>query len=207
MQRINQLFHHLTWWQRALIAVVITALAVLTGTQVSLGQSATEDRGEQVVLPTRSVQLAILPEQPGGPTTNWPTYFPSLNFTVPANTLITVTIDNYDLGGMPMPNFPFATVTGTSNGMAAFNGQPLAALPTNQIAHTFTISQLNVNVPVPAIAPAGQPFAQVTFTFKSPSKPGEYQVRCMMPCGTGRGGWSGPMATDGWMQGTMTVAG
>ncbi len=42
------------------------------------------------------------------------------------------------------------------------------------------------------------------FTFTT-GAPGHYVWQCFVPCGTGYNGFSGPMGTDGYMNGTFTV--
>ncbi len=138
----------------------------------------------------------------------WPNFLPS-NFTIPADTDVTVTIADFDDGAAPIPA-DSAKVQGTVDGsmtvISALNGdlskapsKNVTELPADIVAHTFTINDngFNLNVPIPAEA-------TVTFTFHSP-KAGTYSYRCLSGCGTGSTGTEGAMATDGWMRGTVTV--
>ncbi len=153
-----------------------------------------------------TVNLAIVPQAPGAQS-GWVSYLPQLNFSVPANTVITVNIENYDLGGAPLTkSWPYTTVTGVINKTATENGHPISSLPITEIAHTFTIPKLNVNVPITLNPDSGQTYATVSFQFNS-GAPGTYLVRCFVPCGTGSTGWDGPMATNGMMMGQITVVG
>jgi hypothetical protein len=151
------------------------------------------------------VNLNIIINQPGMQQ-DWPAYAPN-KLVVPANSLVTVTIRDYDLGDTPLPHgSPFTTVQGTVNGMATVNGQPYASLAPEKVAHTFTIPQLHINVPLPGDAPKGASYDTVTFTFHT-GKAGSYTFQCLDPCGTGSNGFEGPMVTRGYMIGTLTVQG
>ena len=68
-----------------------------------------------------------------------------------------------------------------------------------EVAHTFTMigEGLFMNVPMPVLS-------TVVYRFMTPG-PGTYAWQCMAACGTGDGGWGGPMARDGWMRGAVTV--
>lgn len=135
---------------------------------------------------------------------DWPAYTPS-NIVIPANSIVTVTLRNYDLGDTPLQsNSPFTRVQGTMNGTASVDGIKYSSLAPDKIAHTFTVPQLNLNVPVPGDAPQGASYNTVTFTFKT-GNAGSYTFQCFDPCGTGMMGWMGPMMTKGYMIGTLTV--
>jgi hypothetical protein len=134
-----------------------------------------------------------------------PAYMPSTNLVLPAQALVTITIVNQDLGDTPLPaGSPFRQVTGTTGGVAYVDGHAYRALNVSQVAHTFTIPQLGVNVPIPGDVPAGQKGVTVTFSFRT-GNAGTYLWRCMDPCGSGLSGWDGPMAMPGYMQGTLTL--
>jgi hypothetical protein len=157
-----------------------------------------------VAQPERHVQVNLQVEinQPGMQK-DWPGYRPSA-IVVPAHSLVTVTIRNYDLGDTPLPTgSPFGTVQGVV-GTAYANGNAYTSLALDKVAHTFTVQQLGVSVPVPGDAMAGMPYSQVSFTFRTGAA-GLYYFRCYDPCGTGAIGWQGPMVTKGYMLGTITV--
>ena len=149
------------------------------------------------------LNLNIVINQPGMQK-DWPGYS-NTNLVVPANSLVTVTIHNYDLGDTPLPNgSPFGKVQGTIGDVAQAEGVTYTALPLDKIAHTFSVPQLGLNVPIPGDAPRGAAYSSVTFTFHT-GKAGTYTFRCFDPCGTGATGWMGPMLTKGYMVGTLTV--
>jgi hypothetical protein len=149
--------------------------------------------------------MKIVINQPGYHK-DWPTYAPG-TLVVPAHSLVTVTIRNYDLGDTPLPKgSPFSTVQGIVGGVAYADGHAYTALAPEKVAHTFTIQQLGINVPVPGDTATGKPYAEVSFTFRTGAS-GTYYFRCYDPCGTGAIGWQGPMVTKGYMLGTLTVQG
>ena len=158
-----------------------------------------------VAQPARHVQLNlnIVINQPGMQK-DWPAYAPS-RLVVPANSLVTVTLRDYDLGDTPLPNnSPFTRVQGTVDGAASADGKAYSSLAPEKVAHTFTISQLNVNVPLPGDGAKGASYDTITFTFHT-GKAGTYTFQCFDPCGSGSAGWMGPMMTKGYMVGTLTV--
>ena len=133
----------------------------------------------------------------------WPQYVPA-NFTVPAHSKVIVTIRNFDGGAATVPA-AYLKVQGTSSGseqvLSAKPGakpQTVSQLPVGGASHTFTVGQLQLNIPVP-------PASTVTFSFHTGAA-GTYAWQCFAPCGTGKTGWSGPMADNGFMRGAMTVA-
>jgi hypothetical protein len=149
------------------------------------------------------LNLSIFINQPGKQK-DWPEYA-NTNLVVPANSVVTVTIHNYDLGDTPLPSgSPFGKVQGTVGNIALAEGKVYGALALNKIAHTFAVSQLGLSVPIPGDVPKGVSYASVTFTFHS-GKAGTYTFRCFDPCGTGASGWMGPMLKRGYMIGTLTV--
>ena len=149
--------------------------------------------------------MKIVINQPGYQK-DWPAYAPN-TLVVPAHSLVTITIRNYDLGDTPLPKgSPFTTVQGIVDGVAHADGHAYAALAPEKVAHTFTIQQLGINVPVPGDTATGKPYAEVSFTFRTGAS-GTYYFRCFDPCGSGAIGWQGPMVTKGYMLGTLTVQG
>lgn len=133
----------------------------------------------------------------------WPMAVPA-DFTVPAHADVTVTIRNFDGGAAAVPTAYLAVQGIQGAGMqvlAATEGAAAATLrrlPAGGASHTFTVSGLHLNVPVP-------PASTVTFRFRT-GAPATYAWQCFAPCGTGKAGWAGPMADGGYMQGKMTVA-
>ena len=163
--------------------------------------------------------LVCHPDQ-GNPQITWVTYCPSTTFEVPANSLITVVIKQYD-SATGLYNDFFQTVQGTVGGVAMYNNKPMSQIKAADAAHTFTIQSqpdetnpIFVSVPllgVPDNAPNlanGYPAPNViTFQFRT-GPAGTYIWHCYVPCGSDLEspyGFSGPMATTGYMAGTFTV--
>ncbi len=150
-------------------------------------------------------KLNIVINQPGMQK-DWPGYLPN-TLVVPANSLVTVTLRDSDMGDTPLPKgSPFTTVQGIVGGVAYADGHAYTALAPEKVAHTFTIPQLHINVPLPGDTTTGKPYGIVTFTFHTGAA-GSYYFQCFDPCGTGTNGWEGPMMTRGYMRGTLTVQG
>jgi hypothetical protein len=188
-------------------AVAAATLAILVGPSVVGSVRLPARTASAAAAMTTHVALDIMPSKPGGPAENWPAYIPSTSLTVPAHSLVTVTIRNFDLGDATMPdNAPLLTVQGTVAGVASVDGVPYAKLGSQKVAHTFTIPRLGLNVPIPGDAATGQNSLTVTFRFRTGAA-GTYTFQCFAPCGTGVNGFSGPMASMAYMQGTLTVEG
>ena len=172
------------------------------GTMMGGNQQSPARQGTPVSSSTH-LTMNIVMNQPGMQK-DWPAFSTS-NLVVPANSLVTVTIRDYDLGNTAMPqNSPFTTVQGTGGSIATVDGQNYTSLAPDKIAHTFTIPQLNLNVPLPGDGMQGKDYNTVTFTFHTGAA-GTYTFRCFDPCGTGPMGMMGPMMTQGYMVGTLTV--
>ena len=137
------------------------------------------------------------------------------NITVSANTTLQLVIFSYD---SPTPNSTAgeAAVKGTIgnivyviNGTLAAGtanattaemeewGENVSSVPVGSLAHTFTIMQLGVNIPVVA--------GSVVITDVHFDKPGTYAWVCLTPCGFGANGMEGAMASQGWMVGSVVV--
>ena len=137
-------------------------------------------------------------------------------YQVPAHHLVTVTIYQYDTATGLRNNF-LGQVRGTQGGVAAFNGKTTSMINPDEAAHTFTIPDLGISVPLPGIdsnaknqcaaAPCtlSEAHNTITFSFMAPG-PGKYRWQCFVPCGLkSYFGNGGPMQTIGWMSGYITV--
>ena len=185
----------------AFVSVAVLTLGVLVVLFTGCG-SQPAAKTASASQPERHVQLKldVILNQPGMQK-DWPAYSPN-NLVVPANSLVTISLHDYDLGDTALPkSTPFATVQGTVDSMAYLNGKAYAALAPDKIAHTFTIPQLHINVPFPG---DGKESDTISFTFHT-GKAGTYLFQCFDPCGTGSSGFEGPMASKGYMVGTLTV--
>ena len=205
--RENRTQSSLTIVLAGLAVSILLSAALITGTFYTLSAIFGSPEAQPVAHASQvkhvSLNLSILINQPGMQK-DWPGYS-NTHLVIPANSLVTVTIHNYDLGDTSLPNgSPFGKVQGTVGNIALAEGNIYSALPISKVAHTFSIPQLGINVPIPGDAPKGANYSSVTFTFHI-DKAGTYVFRCFDPCGTGASGWMGPMLTKGYMVGTLTV--
>ncbi len=134
---------------------------------------------------------------------------------VPAHKLIKLVIICYDDGAANLTGSSYASVSGTQNntvsvvsnsnvnssqsasGIQVTGGQTVSSLPADGIAHTFTIPQLGINIP---LAPSSTTTAYITL-----NQTGTFNWLCMSLCGSGPTGLSGAMETPGWMTGNIVA--
>jgi hypothetical protein len=155
--------------------------------------------------PVDHIALDILPVRPGGPPHGYAAYLPSTVLVVPAHQLVSVTIRNFDLDPTPEPpDSPYARVRGTAGGVAYADGTAYTSLDRTDIAHTFTIKRLGLNVPIPGDSANGERYVSVTFRFRTGAA-GAYAWGCFAPCGDGPDRHGGPMADEAYMRGTLFV--
>jgi heme/copper-type cytochrome/quinol oxidase subunit 2 len=116
------------------------------------------------------------------------------NITVTAGVPVTFVITNIDTAVLVNFTGPVSTdfivYNDTASGVIASHyskGQSLSNLP---ISHTFTVTSLDLNIPIP-------PDTVVTFTHTF-STPGVYEYLCETPCGPG-------MSLAGYMIGYVIV--
>lgn len=136
----------------------------------------------------------------------WPAMAPS-NLRVPAGATVVLTIKEYDdmVTALPTMMGPMGSMFNSVwGGTETVDGTPVTWVSNAQISHTFTVPQLEINVPLPK-APHGG-FTKVVFAFNAPTTPGTYIWLCETPCGSGPTGMGGAMAAYGWMRGHFTVS-
>jgi hypothetical protein len=140
----------------------------------------------------------------------------STHLKVPANSLVRVTIHQYDTAtGLRNPFF--ARPQGTEGGVMNLDGNPVDVIDPDLTSHTFAIPQLGVFVPLPGVADNApnqcseapcteeQAHRTITFTFRT-GKKGRYRWQCFVPCAAGFVlGFGGPMQTFGYMDGFLDV--
>lgn len=180
-----------------------------------------------LVVTTSNEFNGTIGEQPAYYVLNNGTLQSSAFIEVPANQLIQLTIISYDDGSaapLGQPNQNLSTtnpgigslynVSGTvggvekvvndtnvnstqNSGIQISGGETVSSLPYFDVSHTFTVSNLNLNIPIP---PSSTVSASLYFT-----QAGNYHWQCNAPCGSGPNGWGGAMSTEGWMMGTFNV--
>jgi hypothetical protein len=163
--------------------------------------------------PDASGSVNGVPIHPGG-NPSWPSYGPTNQYQVPAHSLVTVTIRQYDSGGA-LNNPWFDTVRGTVGGTARINGKLVRSINPNNVGHTFTVRGTPgtdpgffLNVPLPLVPGNSQAdngkYETVVFSFVSGDK-GLYAWNCEFPCGTSIASFGGPMNAYGYMSGFVHV--
>jgi hypothetical protein len=139
----------------------------------------------------------------------------STNYTVPANSVIHVTLYQFD-GDSGLRNPFLSQVQGTIGGTETVDGKTINAINPEEASHTFVVPQLGVFVPLPGVpeeaknqcefAPCeGTAHRTVTFSFRT-GKKGHYRWQCFVPCAAGFiDGFGGPMQTLNYMDGFINV--
>ncbi len=136
-------------------------------------------------------------------------------YTVPAHSIVHVTIYQYD-GDSGLRNPFLSQVQGTVGGTETVDGKTIDAINPEEASHTFVVPQLGLFVPLPGVpeeaknqcefAPCeGAAHRTITFTFRTGPK-GHYRWQCFVPCAAGFiDGFGGPMQTLGYMDGFLDV--
>ncbi len=171
------------------IAGILVSLAVGFGLVIAVPAPAANS-GSAPSGPVSYVNLSININ----PLNGWPQYTPA-NFTVPTGLVEITIVDNdspTNWSECPCP------VGGTIGGVEYINGTSVGRVSSDNVAHTFNIPVLGLQVLSP-----GQ--ATVRFMIDV-IHPGEYIWYCFAPCGTGTDPYTTPpMGVQGYMTGTMTV--
>jgi hypothetical protein len=144
----------------------------------------------------------------------WVGYLPTTYLKVPAGAVVHMTIEQQD-GQTGLRNEYLGLVRGTINNQMTLSGdghktpEVLSALDPSLAAHTFTIPDLGVSVPLEGVASddtAAVPQEVIQFDFVVPDKPGLFRWQCFVPCAAGTlYGNGGPMQTLGYMAGELQV--
>jgi|GEM_PF-446205 len=134
----------------------------------------------------------------------------SANISLPANRMIEMVIISYDTPTPPPAQYSNVTgtvgstmylINGTSASMMTPQswGAAVSSVPAAQIAHTFTVQSLGINIPIVG--------GDTEIAFLYLNQTGTFTWQCYTPCGfpNVNGGWSGAMVTPGWMMGEVTV--
>jgi heme/copper-type cytochrome/quinol oxidase subunit 2 len=170
-----------------------------------------------LVITTNNVYNSTFGEQPAYYVLTANGLQSSADITVPAHRLIKLVIICYDNGSAAPTSNNYASVEGTQNnietvinndnvnssvlpgasGISIIGGQNVSSVNASNIAHTFTIPSLSVNMPV---LPSSTVSAYLMF-----NETGTFQWMCETECGAGATGLVGAMNTPGWMTGSFTV--
>jgi len=144
-------------------------------------------------------------------------------YTVPANSIVHVTIYQFDSPtGLRNPFLSQVQGTvsegGAASGTVSIDGKTVNAINPEEASHTFAVPQLGVFVPLPGISeeaknpceeapcePSKFAHRTITFSFRT-GKKGRYRWQCFVPCAAGFiAGNGGPMQTLGYMGGFLDV--
>lgn len=171
------------------IAGTLVSLAVGFGLVLAI-PAASAPEGSAPTGPVSYVNLTVHLD----PLNGWPQYSPA-NFTVPTGRVVFTIVDNDSpmyWSECPCP------VGGTVGGVESINGTSIGRVPATNVAHTFNIPVLGLQVLSPG---------QSTVRFSVDLiHTGEYIWYCFAPCGTGTDPYNTPpMDVPGFMTGTMTV--
>ena len=140
----------------------------------------------------------------------------STDYTVPANSIVHVTIYQFD-SPTGLRNPFMAQPEGTVGGTETIDGKAVSSINPEEASHTFAVPELGVFVPLPGVpeeaknacesAPCELSSAHRTITFSfHTGKKGRYHWQCFVPCGAGFvAGNGGPMQTLGYMDGFLDV--
>jgi hypothetical protein len=210
-------------WTVALTVVVLAAIGLYIGLYLinvpgSVAAVTTANGSQLYVATVASAELS-------DPHNTWVSYYGvnasstkwyhDTTFVVPANTLVHMTIYQYDTS-TGLRNGFFAQPAGTV-GPVLVDGKPTPVVDPTSPAHTFAIPQIGLSIPLPGVSSSAKnPCSNapcslsndhhtVSFVFRSPGK-GLYRWQCFVPCGAGFiHGNGGPMQTVGYMGGYLKV--
>jgi hypothetical protein len=209
------------------IAVAVVAVGVLVAGYVGFFMRSPREVAA-VARPGRPAEITLQTVGALGPRYNrstWVSYLArdddgdwehTTHLKVPANSLVRVTIHQYD-SATGLRNPFFARPQGTGGGVMQLDGKPVDVIDPNLTSHTFAIPQLGVFVPLPGVADNApnqcsaapcteeQAHRTITFTFRT-GKKGRYRWQCFVPCAAGFvAGFGGPMQSFGYMDGYLDV--
>ncbi len=206
----------------ALIGVFITRFLTVTPPVITATTTSQSIDGRPVV----DITLTTVGAVGSGDHPNWVAYLnsdgnPDTFMHVPAGAVVHMTIDQQD-GASGLRNEFFGLVRGTLNASMdvqcapstakqfgkKFCGTGEPAIDPADAAHTFTIPDIGVSVPLLAVADDAPSNAQnvVSFDFVVPDHPTLLRWQCFVPCGAGTlYGNGGPMQTLGYMAGELQV--
>jgi hypothetical protein len=157
--------------------------------------------------PVTDIHLTTVAAVGFGDHPNWVGYLPTTFFKVPPNATVRITISQQD-GASGLRNPYLGLVRGTIGDSMTVNGKTMKAVDPTLTAHSFSVPDLGVSVPLLGVAdnaPAGATNT-VVFSFKVPSS-GIFHWQCFVPCAAGTlYGLGGPMQTLGYMDGQIEVA-
>ena len=214
---------------RGRIVVVMLVTALLVGSLVFFIAAFLRSRPPTVRVTATGGEASLVLQTVGalgyGSRPDWVSYLAqqpdgaweqSTIFELPAYSTIHVTVYQYD-SQTGLRNPFFGKPQGLVGGTMTVDGRELSVLDPAEAAHTFTIPDLGVAVPLKGIAnDASNPcqvapcserhdHVKIEFTIKTGAR-GTYRWQCFVPCAAGfLNGNGGPMQTIGFMDGFVHV--
>jgi hypothetical protein len=203
----------------ALLGLYVAAWATSAPPTISASTAPASSGGDHLTLETvASIGPKYSPSHP-----SWVSYLVRQNgkwihsttFSVPANSVIHVTIYQYD-SPTGLRNPFLSQVQGTIGGTETIDGKAVSAINPEETSHTWVVPQLGLFIPLPGVpeesknpcefAPCeGAAHRTIEFSFHS-GKKGHYRWQCFVPCAAGFWyGLGGPMQTVGYMDGFLNV--
>ncbi len=194
----------------ATLAVIFAGLAVTVAAVAGIAQGVSTASGHLAAStrpltggPPVTESMEILTGKMDG-RSGWPRYT-NASWSVHAGQSVTIKITSYDDGTAPPMGSQamYNTVEGTVGGTETVDGRTIRGMPTEDVAHTFTIVALRLNLPIPAAPTGGSVTVVARFV---PKVTGVFMWQCYAPCGSGKNAMGGAMSTMGWMEGKVTVS-
>lgn len=200
---------------RAPVIVAVALVSVLASLGISVAVVAgvakgVRSAGEQLtaakVVPvdraTVSESMEILTGKMDGHP-GWPRYTHA-NWAVRKGETVTLRITSYDDGTAPLTGVQTMDdrVQGTLGGTETVDGKAVSSVAHDDVAHTFTVVGLGLNLAVPAAPTGGSVTVIARFVA---GRSGTFVWQCYAPCGSGPNAMGGAMSTKGFMEGTVRV--
>lgn len=215
---------------KRLVAVLVSAAVVCVGIGLYIGLYLTNVPGSATAAQTPAgthlylATVAAAELSDAHPT--WVSYYVTdpndghwrhtTTFVLPANTIVHVTIHQFD-GQSGLRNPFIGQATGTVGGTFVLDGKTVRTIDPDSASHVFAIPQIGLSVPLEGISdnaknpcanapcPLSNDHFTVSFAFRTPGK-GLYRWQCFVPCAAGFiQGFGGPMQTVGYMDGFIKV--
>ena len=204
----------------AAIVVIVLYIALFLMHVPGQAVAQTTSSGSQLYLAT------VPAAAPNDPHNTWVSYYAVdansgnwqhlTTYEVPANTVLHVTIYNYDSASGLRNNF-FGQSSGTLGGMISLDGKSTQGINPDDASHVFSIPAIGLSVPLLGVSSTAKnpcsnapcsltnDHTTTSFVFRTPSK-GLYRWQCFVPCAAGYiSGFGGPMQTEGYMGGYLKV--
>ena len=215
---------------KRILGIVLGTLALGVGLGLYVGLYLTAAPGSSAAVRTPSGDHLYLGTVPAAETSDphptWVSYYVvdangthwrrHTTFVLPANTVVHVTVYQYD-GDSGLRNEFLAQSQGTIGGNFMLNGKSTQTIDPDTASHVFAIPQIGLSVPLKGVPdsaknPCGnapctlaQDHETISFAFRTPGR-GLYRWQCFVPCAAGFiAGFGGPMQTVGYMDGYIKV--